>query len=48
MPWEAPFTDAEVTAWLTENLRRYKADGFSFYAVIENAAANFWECADRL
>ena len=20
--WEAPFTDAEVTAWLTENLRR--------------------------
>lgn len=39
--WEAPFTDAEVTAWLTENLRRYKADGFSFYAVIEKCSGKF-------
>ena len=37
--WEAPFTDAEITAWLTENLRRYKADGFSFYAVPLTASA---------
>lgn len=39
--WEAPFTDTEVTAWLTENLRRYKADGFSFYAVIEKCSGKF-------
>lgn len=39
--WEAPFTDAEVTAWLTENMRRYKADGFSFYAVIEKCSGKF-------
>lgn len=38
---EPPFTDAEVTAWLTENLRRYKADGFSFYAVIEKCSGKF-------
>ena len=31
--WEAPFTDAEVEAWLAENLRRYQTDGFSFWAV---------------
>lgn len=40
--WEAPFTDAEVTAWLTENLRRYKEDGFSFYAVTEKCSGKFW------
>lgn len=39
--WEAPFTDAEVAAWLTENLRRYKADGFSFYAAIEKCSGKF-------
>lgn len=39
--WEAPFTDAEVTAWLTENLRRYEADGFSFYAVTEKCSGKF-------
>ncbi len=31
--WEAPFTDEEVKNWLAENLRRYQADGFSFWAV---------------
>ena len=31
--WEAPFTDSEVENWLAENLRRYKKDGFSFWAV---------------
>ncbi len=31
--WEAPFTDEEVKNWLVENLRRYKTDGFSFWAV---------------
>lgn len=39
--WEAPFTDAEVAAWLTENLRRYKADGISFYAVTEKCSGKF-------
>ena len=38
---ESPFTDAEVAAWLTENLRRYKADGFSFYAAIEKCSGKF-------
>lgn len=38
---EPPFTDAEVAAWLTENLRRYEADGFSFYAVIEKCSGKF-------
>lgn len=31
--WETPFTDEEVKDWLAENLRRYQADGFSFWAV---------------
>lgn len=39
--WEAPFTDTEVTAWLNANLRRYKDDGFSFYAVIHKHSGKF-------
>lgn len=39
--WEAPFTDTEVTAWLNASLRRYKDDGFSFYAVIHKHSGKF-------
>lgn len=39
--WEAPFTDAEVVAWLNNNLRRYQEDGFSFYAVIHKRSGRF-------
>lgn len=39
--WEAPFTDAEVAAWLKANLRRYQKDGFSFYAVIHKRSGKF-------
>ncbi len=32
--YEHAFSDDEVTAWLTKNLKRYKKDGFGLWAVI--------------
>ncbi|WP_054677067.1 GNAT family N-acetyltransferase [Lacticaseibacillus sharpeae] len=35
------FTDAEVDAWLANNLRRYREDGFGLWAVIRQADDQF-------
>jgi RimJ/RimL family protein N-acetyltransferase len=33
--WEHAFSDEEVTAWIDENIMRYKRDSYSYWAVIE-------------
>lgn len=39
--WEHTFTDDEVKDWLAENLRRYEADGYSYWAAITKTDAEF-------
>lgn len=39
--WEHTFTADEVHAWIAESILRYTRDGFSYWAVIEKASANF-------
>ena len=34
--WEHAFSDEEVVAWIEKNILRYKVDGYSYWAVIEN------------
>lgn len=33
--WEHAFSDEEVTKWISETIKRYRIDGFSYWAVIE-------------
>lgn len=35
--WEHAFSNEEVTAWINENMMRYKRDGYSYWAVIEKS-----------
>lgn len=39
--WEHAFTDSEVKDWLTENLRRYDADGYSYWAAMTKTDTKF-------
>ncbi len=36
--WEHAFSDEEAAEWINENIRRYKRDGYSYWAVIEKAS----------
>lgn len=33
--WEHAFSDEEVSKWISENIERYKTDGFSYFAAVE-------------
>ena len=39
--WEHAFSDSEVAEWIDKNIKRYEADGFSYYAAIEKETNQF-------
>lgn len=36
--WEHAFSDQEVLKWITENIKRYRNEGYSYWAVIEKSS----------
>ncbi|MGE7837288.1 GNAT family N-acetyltransferase [Viridibacillus arvi] len=39
--WDHAFSDEEVKEWIDKNLKRYKQDGFSYFAAIEKETGKF-------